>query len=230
MTAAAPRASDTNLFFTFSNRAHTLYRPRRQTFVFSLLGQALVVGLILYCTCFVARDPARVVRQMSKDFRSLVLVNDSGAGGGGGGSFDRLRASHGALPRASLSDQITPPTVIVPKEMPKLPSEPTVVMVPDIKLPQGSQYGDPTAPMSNWLSNGPGGPGGVGDGCCNGVGPSHGPGAGPGPGGIHMAGVRGVTVPRVIYSPEPSFSDEARKSKTQGSVVLVLVVGVDGRT
>jgi TonB family protein len=37
-----------------------------------------------------------------------------------------------------------------------------------------------------------------------------------------------VTVPRVIFSPEPAFSDEARKSKTQGVVVLMLVVGKDG--
>lgn len=39
-----------------------------------------------------------------------------------------------------------------------------------------------------------------------------------------------MTVPQVIYSPEPSFSDEARKSKTQGVVTLILVVGKDGHT
>jgi TonB family protein len=36
-------------------------------------------------------------------------------------------------------------------------------------------------------------------------------------------------VPEVIYSPEPSFSDEARKAKFQGIVLLMLVVGKDGR-
>jgi TonB family protein len=40
--------------------------------------------------------------------------------------------------------------------------------------------------------------------------------------------VEGVTLPRAIFNPEPSFSDEARKSKTQGIVLLVLVVGADG--
>jgi periplasmic protein TonB len=39
----------------------------------------------------------------------------------------------------------------------------------------------------------------------------------------------GVTVPQVIYNPEPSFSDEARKAKQQGVVMLLLVVGKDGR-
>ena len=36
-------------------------------------------------------------------------------------------------------------------------------------------------------------------------------------------------MPEAIYSPEPSFSDEARKAKFQGIVVLMLVVGKDGR-
>jgi len=40
----------------------------------------------------------------------------------------------------------------------------------------------------------------------------------------------GVAAPRLIYNPEPTFSDEARKSRTQGSVTLILVVRVDGRT
>jgi TonB family protein len=38
-----------------------------------------------------------------------------------------------------------------------------------------------------------------------------------------------VTFPEAIYSPEPSFSDEARKVKHQGIVQLLLVVGKDGR-
>ncbi|HET9406426.1 MAG TPA: energy transducer TonB [Candidatus Sulfotelmatobacter sp.] len=63
-----------------------------------------------------------------------------------------------------------------------------------------------------------------------GVGDSTGPGAGPGPGGLYLAGMRGVTVPHVIYNPEPSFSEEARKSRTQGVVTLLLVVSKDGHT
>ena len=40
----------------------------------------------------------------------------------------------------------------------------------------------------------------------------------------------GVTTPRAIYAPDPEFSEEARKAKFQGTVVLWLVVGPDGRT
>jgi len=36
-------------------------------------------------------------------------------------------------------------------------------------------------------------------------------------------------MPEAIYSPEPSFSDEARKAKFQGIVMLMVVVGKDGR-
>jgi len=36
-------------------------------------------------------------------------------------------------------------------------------------------------------------------------------------------------VPQVIYNPEPSFSDQARKAKVQGVVLTLLVVGKDGR-
>ena len=39
----------------------------------------------------------------------------------------------------------------------------------------------------------------------------------------------GVTVPEAIFSPEPSFSDEARKVKGQGIVLLMIVVGKDGQ-
>ena len=48
-------------------------------------------------------------------------------------------------------------------------------------------------------------------------------------GGVYKVG-GGVTAPRVIYAPDPEFSEEARKAKYQGTVVLWLVVGQDGRT
>jgi len=103
------------------------------------------------------------------------------------------------------------------------------MVAPKVKLPQGGQIGDPMSQLTRVLSNGPGGPGGIGNGCCDGVGDSIGPYLGSGPPGIFPAGRNGVTVPQVIYNPEPSFSDEARKAKVQGVVLLLLVVGKDGR-
>ncbi|HXY77333.1 MAG TPA: energy transducer TonB [Candidatus Acidoferrales bacterium] len=186
----------------------------------------VLVLLVYFASCFVPGPPG--TRSSFLRPYDLPLVF-SGQNGGGGGGLDPLPASHGNLPRASLDTQIVPPTVIVAKEMPKLPVEETIMVAPDVKLPEGGQIGDP---MSRFFtpSNGPGGPTGIGPGCCGGVGPSEGPFFGPGPPGIYPAGRQGVTVPQVIYDPEPSFSEEARKAKMQGIVVLFLVVGKDGRT
>jgi len=228
MTAATSEPSGPTLFSLFSNESDNLYRTRGEAFAFSLLGQTLLLGLLIYFTSCVVRNPPRTGLQFPK-LDQLPLIF-SGHNGGGGGDRDPLPASHGDLPRASLDQQIVPPTVILPKEMPKLPVEETVMVAPEVKLSQGGQIGDPTSPFSKWLSNGPGGPRGIGQGCCDGVGDSTGPHAGSGPPGIYPAGKQGVTVPQVIYNPEPSFSDEARKAKMQGVVVLLLVVGNDGRT
>ncbi len=47
--------------------------------------------------------------------------------------------------------------------------------------------------------------------------------------GIARPGVGGVTVPACVYCPSPSFTDEARAAKFNGSVVLQVVVTADGR-
>jgi periplasmic protein TonB len=225
MTAASPGPGP-SLFSILSAESEVLSRTRRETFALSLFGQTLVLALIVYFTSCVIVHPPDIVENMPI-LHNLPLIF-AGHNGGGGGNFDPLPASHGTLPRASLDTQLAPPTVIVPKEMPKLPVEETVIAAPDIKFPAG-QIGDPNSQFSRALSNGPGGRGGIGTGCCDGIGDSTGPYVGEGPPGIHPAGRGGVTIPQVIFNPEPSFSDEARKSKTQGTVMLLLVVGKDGR-
>jgi protein TonB len=222
---AAPGGS--SLFSMFTGDGAGMYRTRREAFLLSLLGQALILGLLTYFTCCIIGGPPRIAARFPK-LDELPLVF-SGHNGGGGGNRELLPASHGNLPPASLDEQLAPPTVKQPAEMPKLAVPETIVVAPDIKIPQDGQIGDPASRFSAVLSNGPGGPGGVGEGCCGGVGDSVGPHAGSGPPGIYPAGRGGVTVPEVIYSPEPNFSDEARKARMQGVVVLLLVVGKDGR-
>jgi len=39
----------------------------------------------------------------------------------------------------------------------------------------------------------------------------------------------GVSAPRVLHQPEPKYSKEARKEKFQGTCVLWVVVGTDGK-
>src|SRR5436190_14429688 len=59
--------------------------------------------------------------------------------------------------------------------------------------------------------------------------PLQAPTAGPVPSGtgIYRVGV-GVSVPRVLYAPDPEYSEEARRAKYQGTCVLSLIVGPDG--
>ncbi len=71
-------------------------------------------------------------------------------------------------------------------------------------------------------SNGTGAGGGIGSGYGGGVGSGTGPGVGPGRGGGIGGGVfrvgGGVSAPRALDTPDPEYSEEARKAKYQGTV------------
>jgi len=156
-------------------------------------------------------------------------------GGGGGGDRDKLQATQGRLPRQSMQ-QFTPPVVVVRNEHPKLVMDPTIVVPPQVHLTQPDlpNLGDPLSHLpSGPPSNGTGSGGGIGSGNGGGVGSGEGPGFGPGRGGGTGGGVfrvgGGVSAPKAIYSPDPEYSEEARKAKYQGVCVLWLVVGPDGR-
>ncbi len=153
-------------------------------------------------------------------------------GGGGGGDRDVLQATKGKLPKLSMQ-QITPPVVVVRNEHPKLAVEPTIIVPPQVQLASNNMpnFGDP---MSHAVlpSNGTGSGGGIGSGSGGGVGSGKGPGFGPGEGGGTGGGVfrmgSGASPPRAIYSPEPEFSEEARKAKYQGVCTLGVIVDADG--
>ena len=153
-------------------------------------------------------------------------------GGGGGGDASKLPASRGSLPRTSLQ-QLAPPAIVVRNNAPKLPAEPTVVVPPNLVFSQAEAVGSPLS--KSWVpSNGPGFASGIGSGSGGGIGSGRGPGVGPGSGGGIGGGVYrvggGVSAPRAIYAPDPEYSEEARKAKYQGTVVLWTVIGPDGRT
>lgn len=156
---------------------------------------------------------------------------DSG-GGGGGGQNSPLPANRGKLPRFSM-EQLTPPTPIIRNEDPKLAVEPTVLVPPSASVPQLdiNIFGDPMAPVGP-PSAGTGSGGGIGSGTGTGVGSGRGGGVGPGSGGGIGGGVfrvgGGVSAPRLTYKVEPEYSEEARKAKYQGTVVLAVEVWPDG--
>jgi periplasmic protein TonB len=159
------------------------------------------------------------------------------AGGGGGGEHAKIFESKGRLPKVA-PQQFTPPTVEIHNEKPKLAMEPTVVAPPNVKLPDVPNMPNLGNPMSTRVggpaSSGTGTGGGIGSGKGGGVGSGTGPGHGPGQGGgygggIYQLGDIGITPPVAKYTPEPDFSEEARKAKYQGTVTLSAVIGPDGR-
>jgi TonB family protein len=225
---------------TLFGEGYGLYRTRRSTFVLSFVAHALAIVLLLLSGRFVALHRHEIRQQVIgvvTEISPYILPPSASktGGGGGGGDRDKLSASKGALPRSSR-EQLAPPAVVVRNEDPKLPVEPTVVVPPEIhlSLPQTGPLGNPLSSILGPPSSGTGSGSGIGSGSGGGVGSGRGPGVGPGwGGGIGGGAYRiggGVSAPRAIYAPDPEFSEEARKAKYQGTVVLWVVVGPDGRT
>jgi TonB family protein len=200
-----------------------------------LIGVAIVVGVLVARRVVKAEPKPQVtVTLVAPDELPLIKpAKTQVGGGGGGGDRDVLQASKGRLPKFSMQ-QITPPTAVIRVQNPKLAVDPTIVIPPQVQLASNNlpNLGDP---MSHAVlpSNGTGSGSGIGEGSGGGVGKGKGPGFGPGEGGGTGGGIfrvgAGVSPPRVIYQPEPEFSEEARKAKFQGICTLALVVGVDGR-
>ena len=211
-----------------------LYGRQKKSFVMSTGFQVVVVLAALW----VFSIPA-VQKTMQKGV-AVFLPDLSPApemkidkGGGGGGNRSPLPASKGALPKVAPR-QFTPPSAVVQNLNPKLVMDPTILAPPDVQMPNVnmSQYGDPLAKLGP-PSNGPGYGGGIGSGHGGGVGSGSGGGVGPGAdggfgGGAYRVG-NGVTAPVVLYKKEPEYSEEARKAKYQGTVVLYIEVDPSGR-
>jgi len=226
-----------DILLTRAGSGYGMYPVQRSSFMASLGAHALMAALLVTAAIWAApsvHDRPGVTSTVVTDLSSYVFPSapDRSGGGGGGGDSDPLRATKGAPPRFAR-DQVTPPAIVVRSEQPKLSAAPTVVGPPALSFPQNAQIGDPFSNLSGVPSNGTGSRAGIGSGDRGGVGPGTGPGVGDGwgggvGGGPYMVG-GAVRAPRLIYDPEPEYSDEARKQKYQGAVVLRVVVGEDGR-
>ena len=216
---------------------YSTYGTNKTNFLVSFLLHMLMAVVLVVSTSYVVSHRQEIKANLTgvvTDISPYILppsANKAG-GGGGGGDRDKLAATKGALPKLAR-EQFTPPAVVIRNNDPKLPMEPTVVVPPDIKLPQVGQLGDPLSNVLGPPSNGTGSGGGIGSGSGGGVGSGRGPGVGPGwGGGIGGGPYRvggGVSAPKALYAPDPEYSEEARKAKYQGTVVLWVVVGPDGR-
>ena len=204
------------------------------TVIHVLALAAIIAGTYVGRKIIVNTPKETVVLIAPDDFPALPVSKTVSGGGGGGGDHDKLKASPGRLPKQSMQ-QITPPMAVVRNLQPKLEVPPTIVVPPDIKLQQPNlpDMGDPMSHLPSVPSNGTGTGGGIGSGSGGGVGSGSGPGFGPGHGGGTGGGAfrvgGGVSGPKLIYQPDPEYSEEARKAKFQGTCVLWVVVGADGK-
>ena len=131
-----------------------------------------------------------------------------------------LPARRGTPPPKSVRNFIPP----IADLHPKLPLQVSV----DFDVPvliQSSETGDPLGRF-NTVSFGKGGHDGIGNhGCCGGIGENAGA-----PGFDVHARNASITPARLIYKVEPEFSEEGRKAKFQGTVILSIEVDQSGRT
>lgn len=145
--------------------------------------------------------------------------------GGGGGQHDIAPVSKGRIPPIA-KETLVPPTKppVIPA---KLEVQPTINLQKDLKMANNNMpnFGDPHAPAVGVQSGGNGSGNGLGSGNGNGLGPGSGGNTG---GGVFQIG-NGVSAPRLVYQPDPEFSEEARKAKFQGSVLVNLIVDATGR-
>jgi len=235
-----PPAAETrhDILPTLFGEGEGLYPQRKDTFVYSFIVHIIGAALLIWSGHWVVEHHEEIKQQVVglvtdvSPYLPLPISKTKMGGGGGGGDRDKLQAPKGALPKLA-KDQIVPPAIVVRNENPKLVVEPTVVVPPQIKLPTMGSLGDPLSKVLGPPSNGTGAGGGIGSGYGGGVGSGTGPGVGPGHGGGYGGGAYrvggGVSAPKALYAPDPEYSEEARKAKYQGTVVLWLVVDANGR-
>ncbi len=175
------------------------------------------------------------VRKKIVDLGKIVYIPDykpklppaaqKAGGGGGGGQKAPEPVNKGVAPKFAPKQFIPPAEAVV---KPKLPATPTITAPAPVI--QAENYGDPMSkldPLSagqglNGLGSGPGG--GLGSGSGSGYGPGTGGGTG---GGVYRIG-GDVSAPILINKVEPEYSEEARKAKYSGTVLLSIVVDANG--
>src|SRR5580704_13888029 len=156
-------------------------------------------------------------------FRSLTAQPSDGSGKGG--SQNPLPATHGNLPPLSSIVLVRP--TLPQNENPHLAEPPTIFD------PSAAPVLTPTSDIGlPWMADdthspGPGNGLGIGSKDGNGVGDSV---DGPAGYGNQNSPFRPAAVqPACAYCPYPTYTDEARHGKVQGSVTLAVLVGADGR-
>ncbi len=194
-----------------------------------VISTVLNVGLIAFLLWFAARQtgliaPAKPAQIVTLDVPPPPpkLPPKAVTMGGGGGQKSPTPVTRGNPPQFAPK-QLNPPKLAVQDA--KLTPPVTVNVQQDIKMAKTDvqQFGMPNSPLVG-MSMGNGSGTGIGSGNGNGIGAGSGGNMG---GGIRKIG-GGVSAPVVLFAPEPEFSEEARKAKVAGNVLVYLQVDASG--
>ncbi|MGP8260120.1 MAG: energy transducer TonB [Acidobacteriaceae bacterium] len=174
------------------------------------------VALILI-SAWVIHEKLQQIAMAKAEQTQIILppAPDLGKMGGGGGQKGLTAVTKGKMPKIA---DLQKPKLTMP--------DPTVNVQKDLKMADNNMpnFGDPNSPLlGNSMGRGSGT--GMGNGTGSGIGSGSGGGYG---GGAKQIG-GGVIGPKIIYQPEPEFSEEARKAKFMGVVLVGLIVDQTGK-
>jgi periplasmic protein TonB len=198
---------------------------RSHSTLISLTVHIAGIALLLWASKQIAPTVQSVGTQILH-LTDPLLAPVPAATGGGGGARAMTPAAEGHLPKIAPR-QFVPPSAVVNLQ-PKLVMEPAIVGPPELAV--SSNIGDPLSQFTG-TSAGTGSPAGIGNGRGTGVGDKVGPGAGAGDqpfGPVYRGGATGIVMPVLIHRVEPEFSEEARKSKYSGTVLIRAVIDRNG--
>jgi periplasmic protein TonB len=185
---------------------------------FSLGLHVVLLAFLLLAMSRSTRAPAQLVPPVHAIPLTFFHPRKPAESRGGGSNQTRLPAKSGTPPPTARRTFI-PPTS---SDHPPLALPITVTF--DIpRINSRSNLGDPFSRLADGAL-GLHGRNGIGDhGCCQGIGESR-----SGPPGASASRDRGITPPQLVFKVEPEFSEEARKAKYQGVVVLAIDVDANG--
>src|SRR5580704_14295914 len=182
------------------------------------LGLHVLLMLLLLAAARTIREPrerSTAVHATPLTFFRPPKAQESRSGGS---NQTVLPARHGSPPPTA------PRTFIPPSSAPHPQLAIPITIAFDIPSDNTSaSIGDPFSRLPNG-GLGADGANGIGNhGCCQGIGESQ-----SGTPGLSIQRGRGVRPPQLLYKVEPEFSEEARKAKYQGVVLLSIIVDSSG--
>ncbi len=219
--SVSPRPLDPQSGLFLQSRGSSRNSPSFLTAIVAHAVAMVLIGYLVQRHTVLVRT-ALPVAMVTLDAPSPKVLPRAVTAGGGGGQRGPTPVTRGTPPKFA-ERQIVPPKA-PPLVEAKIYLEPTIEVQRDLKmassLPQIGVASSPLIGMS------------MGDGHGTGIGSGNGSGLGPGSGANVGGGARrvggGVSAPVLIHSVEPEFSDEARKAKLMGNVLVNLWVDQNG--